>query len=208
MCFLSSIFRHPFIVDPNGELSIEDRAKIYSSFESVRTSNNQANGPAMYIVSCSECKTTGSEKIVADDQLWKPIFTRIHPERVVLQRASALAKRAYDFLVEQITDGKFSLTWQAIFQETQSSLLSYNALFRINEELIVDSSCSSMNCEYSATRNEEGEFVTPYTKSMEKRFHGPKALQFKNYRNLEGRKESILVSFTYTRIEAVDISHF
>ena len=149
----------------------------------------------MYIVSSSECKVKGSEQIDLVDHLWKPIFTNLHPERVVLQRASALAKRSYDFLVEHISEGNFSLTWPSIFQQSQASLLSFSALFRIHEELIVDTACSSMIADYSITQNEDGELITPYTKSMERRFYGPKALQFKNYRNLEGRKETILVSF-------------
>ena len=149
----------------------------------------------MYIVSSSECKVDGTEKMQMDDFLWKPVFTKSLPERVVLQRACALAKRSYDFLVEQIIEGNFSNSWMAIFQETQSSLMSFSALFRINEQLIADTSCSSMISDYSTTRNEDGELITPYTKSMERRLYGPKALQFKNYRNLEGRKESILVSF-------------
>lgn len=181
------------IVDPNGDLSVDDRSKIYTQFELVRSTNH--NGPAMYIVSSSECKVEGTENILVDNLLCRPIFTALLPERVVLSRACALAKRSYDFLLDQLAEGNFSHTWVAVFQETQSSLMSYDALFRIDEELIVDSSCSSMTIDLTTNHDENGELITPYTKSMERRFYGPKALQFKNYRNLESRNENILVSF-------------
>jgi hypothetical protein len=182
---------------------MEDRTKIHKYFENTRC--NPKVGPAMYIVSSNECQAMGNLKSDLDDHLWKPIFTQVHPERVVLHRASTLAKRSFDFLVDQLTDGNFSITWSSIFQETQASLMSYNALFRINEELIVDSSCSSMTIEFSTSTNDEGKRVTPYTKAMERRYYGPKELQFKNYRNLQDRKEPILVSFVSSRSIIYDI---
>ncbi len=181
--------RTPLIVDPEGHISSEDRADIVVQFEATRGPEFQ-HGPPMYLISPNDYND--------DDCKWTPSYTHYSPEKVVLGRLSALAKRSSQFLMiclaRGVTGGQTKeSSWTSIFHETPASLRSYSALFRIDPQLVVDSTCSSTSSNYTLSRNDEG-IITPYRHSMEKIIAGPKALRKKVYKNLNTMESTVMVS--------------
>jgi len=136
--------RNPLIVDPEGHVNADDRASIISEFELVRGTNME-NGPPMYIVSPSD----------RGEDMWKPTFTHNKPEKVILSRIRALAKRSHQYLMANIISSDQSNDdeiWMSIFKENPNSLKSYSALLRVNHSLIVDSHCSSTGSDLTTSR--------------------------------------------------------
>ncbi len=181
--------RTPLIVDPEGHISSADRADILNQFEAIRGPEFQ-HGPPMYLISPNDYND--------DDDKWTPSYTNHSPEKVVLGRLSALAKRSSQFLMICLAKGvtgeqtKVS-SWGSIFHETPASLRSYSALFRIDPQLVVDSTCSSTSSDYTLSRNDEG-VITPYRHSMDKFIAGPKTLRKKVYKNLDASESAVMVS--------------
>jgi hypothetical protein len=126
-------------------------------------------------------------------RVFAPTFSQMQPERVTLSRASALAKRSLDFM-KQCLSGK-EQDWTAIFQETTSSLLSYSALLRVDQDFVIDPETSSTVGDLGMQSSKEHDGIeTSYTRSMRNRFLGPKVLRLKNYRNLQnGGDLSVMV---------------
>jgi len=165
--------RNPLIVDPEGHVNSDDRARIISEFEFVRGANFQ-NGPPMYIVSPSD----------RGGDLWKPTFTLQNPEKVILSRICALAKRSHQYLMMNIINSEHSnddTIWMGTFKENSNSLKSYSALLRVNPNLIVDGQCSS-------TRANSITSETSYELSVQNRSLGPKDLRKRVFKNLNGLK--------------------
>jgi len=175
----------PLIVDPEAHIQSEDRATILSHFEDIRGAKFQ-KGPIMYIISPNDCH---------DDGLWRPSFTQHLPEKVVLGRLSALAKKSHHFLINcLISKGSAtSHVWSSIFQESAGSLKSYSALFRVDPENIIDTACSSTSSNLVDVVK-DNVIQTPYYRTMEKFTLGPKMLRKKVYKNLNAA-DSILYSF-------------
>ena len=178
--------KSPLIVDPEGHITSEDRAHITSQFEAIRGDDFQ-NGPPMYIISPNDRHD--------DDAIWKPSFTHHLPEKVVLGRLGALARRSHQFLMNSLSrNGKGDdLAWASIFQESPGSLKSYSALFRVDPEIIIDSSCSSTASDLTLPVKDE-HVLTPYYRTIEKLSLGPKSLKKKVYKNLNVA-ETVLYSF-------------
>jgi len=178
-----SLHRNPLIVDPEGHVNADDRARIISDFEFVRGTNLE-NGPPMYIVSPSD----------RGEDMWKPTFTPQKPEKVILSRLCALAKRSHQHLMvhtvssDESNDDKI---WVGIFKENPNSLKSYSALLRVNPSLIVDGHCSSTGFDLTTTK-------TSFELSMQKRSLGPKDLRKRVFKNLNGPKaaNSVVVSWS------------
>lgn len=126
--------------------------------------------------------------------VWTPTFSQIQPERVTLSRASALAKRSLDFMKRCLSGNEQD--WTAIFRETTSSLLSYSALLRVDQDFVIDAETSSTVGDLGMQASKENDGIeTSYTRSMRNRFLGPKVLRLKNYRNLQsGGDLSVMVS--------------
>jgi U3 small nucleolar RNA-associated protein 22 len=184
--------RFPLIVDPESHFSNEDRVHIFSEFEATR-GDAYLNGPAMYIISPVDKIKSSTDTATS----FKPAFTLVHPEKVVLKRASALASRSYDFLMNHILDINDNRIyskdkWTSIFKEDPQSLLSYSCLLRVNRDFVVDSECSSTNADMIVSTKKE--ILTPYTRSMISRTEGPKLLQKSAYKNLMS-SDSITCNF-------------
>jgi U3 small nucleolar RNA-associated protein 22 len=179
--------KSPLIIDPEGHITVDDRMDIVTQFESLRGVNFQ-NGPPMYVISPNDRPE--------DDGVWKPSYTQHLPERVILSRVSALAKRSYYFLLSGMSKNTSidDVTWMSIFQESGNSLKSYSALFRVDSNFIMDSTSKSTQSDLSTSRDEDGNELTPYRRSMQMINMGPKALRKKNYKNLIA-KESILYAW-------------
>jgi U3 small nucleolar RNA-associated protein 22 len=175
----------PLIVDPEAHIHSEDRATILSQFEEMRGAKFK-NGPVMYIISPNDRH---------DDGLWRPSFTQHLPEKVVLGRLAALAKKSQQFLINCLmTKGSASShMWSSIFQESPGSLKSYSALFRVDPDNIIDTSCSSTAANLVDVVKDEA-IHTPYYRTIEKFTLGPKMLRKKVYKNLNAA-DSILYSF-------------
>ena len=185
--------RNPLIVDPEDHIDLDERMRIISIFEASRGPENK-NGPPMFIISPNDYNE--------DEKSWRPSFTTQNPERVILSRLSALAKRSFEFLLNTaLRDDHMSTeqnnSWVGVFQESPNSLRSYSALLRIDSELIFDSNCASTGCEMETSITSDDMIITPFQRSMDKRDLGPKALRRKNYKNLISSENSILVSFYY-----------
>lgn len=123
--------------------------------------------------------------------LWSP--NTISPELVVLNRVVALAQRSHQYLINQLLSfgGSLMTDWCAIFQESPQSFHSYDVLFRINPDLVVDHRSSStardlnpMPKQDETNGRTEQELQSCYTQSMVVRNEGPKDLRKKAYRNL------------------------
>lgn len=179
--------KSPLIVDPEGHITVEDRMDIMTQFESVRGVNFQ-NGPPMYIISPNDRAD--------EDGIWKPSYTQHLPERVILSRVSALAKRSHDFLLTGMSKNTSidDAAWMSIFQESGNSLKSYSALFRVDPDFIIDSVSKSTQSDLSTSKDENGNEITPYRRSIQMISMGPKVLRKKNYKNLIV-KESILYAW-------------
>ena len=195
-------------MDPQGHFSEDHLSMISVQFEQSRGLDFLC-GPPMYIISPNdrvsnasedkEDETVGSEQRTSKPNkvqiVWTPTFSQTQPERVTLSRAAALAKRSFDFM-EMCLSG-LEKDWTAIFRETPSSLKSYSALLRVDQDFVVDSETSSTvaNLGIKMCSETQGSIETSYTRSMRTRFLGPKQLRLKNYRNLQnGGDHSVLVS--------------
>lgn len=178
--------RSPLIVDPEGHIDADAKANIHTQFEKIRGTNFQY-GPPMFIISPNDRH--------GDDGIWRPSFTQHIPEKVVLGRLISLAKRSHQFLmnIASMKGSADSTTWTSVFQESPESLKAYSALFRVNPENIIDSSCSSTGSDFSTSWDSE-KAKTPYYRTIEKLSLGPKALRIKAYKNLNS-SEDILYSF-------------
>ena len=202
----------PLIVDPQSHITAHDRGLIMSQFNSIRGPDFN-KGPAMYIVSPADYdgveEMTGS-KVVGDgstepvettnavERVWSPTHTSKFPERVVLHRASALAKCSLDHLTSCIVNGSIGSSWVAAFQESSASLTSYSALLRVDSAFITDAGCCSTNADSvigaPSKQDSNSEVTSPFERSLLKRYSGPKDLRKKMYKNLVLEK-STLVSF-------------
>lgn len=204
--------RRPLVVDPQGHFSEDQISEISLQFEQSRGLDFLC-GPPMYVISPNDRLRNASEdkedEIIGAEQkssksksvysVWTPTFTQTHPERVTLSRAAALAKRSFDFMKMCLSGHEKD--WTAIFRETTSSLMSYSALLRVDQDFVLDSETSSTvaNLGMMVSSETQGRIETSYTRSMRARFLGPKQLRMKNYRNLQnGGDHSVLVSgFVY-----------
>lgn len=210
--------REPLVVDPQNHISSYDQSLIYSQFETARGPDSK--GPAMWIISPADYdgvdEMIGSKVIGFEDdtpqalpeksstKMWYPSMTATCPERVVLSRASALAKCAYDHLISCMIEDDCSNNnkWVAAFQESSASLTSYSALLRVDSSFIIDTGCSSTDSDYvlistSRTSGQMNQVQSPFERSLQKRFDGPKELRRKHYKNLVLDKDT-LVSFDLT----------
>mmetsp|Transcript_2433 Transcript_2433/g.3232 ORF Transcript_2433/g.3232 Transcript_2433/m.3232 type:complete len:1406 (-) Transcript_2433:1253-5470(-) len=180
--------REPLIVDPEGHIDPEERSQILMMFENLRGPEYK-NGPPMFIISPVDRNE--------DDNSWKPSFTVNTPERVVLARISALAKRSFDFLhvsLRNLNSTRDNNEWVGIFQESSSALKSYSSLLRVDREFVCDTECASTGGDLN-TFEKEGLVMTPYHRSMEKRLLGPKLLKKKLYKNLIASDNSFILSW-------------
>jgi len=180
--------KKPLIVDSEGHIHTEDRCAILSQFEEVRGVDFQ-HGPPMFIISPIDRNEEG---------LWRPSFTQSLPEKVVLGRLSALAGRSHQYLMNCLKSGKDSksFTWTSIFLESPDSFKSYSALFRVNHDNIVDSTCSSTASDLGIQKV-DGILKTPYRRSMERLPLGLKAFRRTAYKNLNNTSslDSLLYEF-------------
>lgn len=157
-----------------------------SEFETARGVDFH-NGPPMYIV-------TPSDK---GKNSWKPTFTRQNPEKVILSRICALAKRSHQYLMCSIVDSVMSNNnniWMGIFKENSNSLKSYSALLRVNPNLITDSQCSSTGFSLATAENS-------YELSIQKRSIGPKDLRKRVFKNLNGPKTANAVVTSWNPVD-------
>ena len=221
--FLQLLFTHdwardPLIVDPQSHISSSDRSIIYSQFNSTRGPDYN-RGPAMYIVSPADYdgveEMTGSKVVGIEEsapqtmtekqtvKLWSPTITAAHPERVVLARASALAKCSHNHLVSCIIRGDSNHNkWVSAFKESSASLLSYSALLRVNSSFAVDTGCSSTeaDCVIAVSGKisaHDSLAQSPFERSMQKRFDGPKELRKKHYKNLVLENDTLVSSTVF-----------
>lgn len=186
---LSTFVREPLIVDPHGHIDDEDRSAITSRFEQARGPKLQGGAP-MYIVSPNDRGGIGDNLDTVDPmptedagkvpEIWAPGFSQTTPEWVVLTRTIALAGKSRAFLVSKLTNFTGQGGWSAAFQETSTSFQAYNALLRVNAELIVDTASSSTGTDLSSSAE-----ATAYTGSIRELHLGPKKLRLKNYRNMQ-----------------------
>jgi len=191
--FLNLLVSHdwagePMIVDPQGQLTEDDRSHIVAQFEKVRGEGNR-HGPAMYICSPNDCQEADENTHMTSGKpqeqrgTWIPSFTSETPEWVVLTRTVVLAQRSYSFLRNSLVDFRTG-DWSAIFHESTSSFLSYSALLRVDPEFIVDAESSSTGGSLDVRTDKSGSLVSSYMRSMHNLFNGPKELRRKLYRNL------------------------
>eukprot|EP00804_Cyclotella_cryptica_P000287 CCRYP_010222-RA/>CCRYP_010222-RA protein AED:0.03 eAED:0.03 QI:184/1/1/1/0.75/0.6/5/416/1480 len=202
--------REPLIVDPQSHISSYNRALIYSQFNAIRGPDRN-KGPPMYIISPADydgvdemtgSKVVGMEEstsqtVALSNRMWAPTITAIHPERVVLSRASALAKRSHDHLIScAMRGGSSNNDWTAAFHESPASLTSYSALLRVDSSFITDEGCSSTcaDCVIISSAKSSGHITqvqSPFERSIQKRFDGPKELRRKHYKNLVLKKDTL-----------------
>ena len=179
--------RDPLIFDPAGHIKLEERSNIVSAFENSRCPDYK-NGPSMFIISPNDFNE--------EDQNLKPSFTSYSPERVVLSRVCALAKRSYDFLMSNCICNLESScehnSWVATFQESSNSLKSYSSLLRVDNELIYDDTCGSTGCDLNTSIIAD-KAVTPFQRSMQKRSLGPKQLRKKVIKILSQLKTAAVI---------------
>jgi U3 small nucleolar RNA-associated protein 22 len=94
------------------------------------------------------------------------------PERVVVFRTAALAKRSHQYLYDCMEqDGD----WRGAFVESVSALHSFSILLRVDDDYVLDTSLSSTGL--SSTQY-------LYHESALARLQGPKALRKRLYKNL------------------------
>ncbi|KAL7548328.1 hypothetical protein ACHAWF_011614 [Thalassiosira exigua] len=207
--------REPLIVDPQNHISHDDQVLIHAQFKAVRGPEYR-NGPAMYIIAptdydgvedMSGSKVVGEGNVTspqtalpanATEKTWAPTVTAKVPERVVLSRAAALARRSLDHLLTCITTGEVGNSWVAAFQESSASLTSYSALLRVDPSYVIDPGCSSTNAdcaiigaESKLGMNDQVQTYGPFERSLQKRYAGPKQLRKKHYTNLVLEKDTL-----------------
>jgi hypothetical protein len=160
----------------------------------------------MYIITPYDCKDLLNEdptasksennvqSTIADFASWRPTYTQPIPERVVLFRTVALAKRSYNFLLNCLADAS-SGNWTATFRETQTSLKSFSLLLRVDSDFILDAGFSSTKDCVVFRQSVGGHLESIFTRSARNRYEGPKVLRRKIYRNLNSpQMHFILVS--------------
>ena len=137
------------------------------------------------------------------EKIWAPTVTANFPEKVVLARATALAKCSHSHLVSCIRKGGGSNGWVAAFQESSASLKSYSVLLRVDQRFVTDLGCSSTGADFTivgptASNNQndrEGQPASgPFQRSLHKRYAGPKELRKKHYKNLVLEKDTLVSS--------------
>ena len=177
--------KNPLIVDPEGHINSDDRLEILKQFEELRGIQFE-KGPALFIISPNDSQDNG---------LHRPSFTSHTPERVVLSRLSALAKRSHDYLIANIKSKSMTNkeSWSSVFQTSPNSLKSYSVLFRIDQSLCIDKGCSSTAGSFAITKDKDM-ICTPYNRSMEKISAGPKDLRLKAYKNIQ-QTDSLVLNF-------------
>lgn len=202
--------REPLIVDPQSHITSHDRMLINAQFAAVRGPNLN-KGPAMYLISPADydgVEEMAGSKVVgengsteqtisanADEKIWTPTITSALPKKVVLCRAAALAKCSYDHLISCIRRGNAGDDWVAAFQESSQSLTSYSALLRVDTSFITDSGCSSTSADCSFS--EKDGLCTPFEKSLQKRYAGPKELRKKHFKNLVLEKDTLVSIYPF-----------
>jgi hypothetical protein len=178
----------------------------------------QMNGPPMYIVSPNDCQSRSEDqepkqrsaagKVTLCGATWAPTFTQHNPEGVVLCRAAALAKRSHDFLMEGLVSNH-TMDWLAVFCETPSSFMSYSTLLWLNSDFVVDKECLPTGSKIGINESKDGVLESSYTRSMQQRSLGPKALWRKVYHNLSNSEEDVtLVSLSLgtIKLDLIDLS--
>jgi len=203
--------REPLVVDPHGHIDASERSRIQTQFESTRGQDFD-KGPAMYLISPNDRDNHDGD--INDDNgevtvgmntggliagrgrpsqmasVWAPTYTQIHPERVILSRAAALARQSYRHLMSCLSVGG---DWKAVFRESTSSLRSYSALLRVDKSLILDPNCSCAGGDLSINQNKGKGGIevpeSPFTRGMRQRYLGPKSLRRKVYKNLSTSDE-------------------
>ena len=180
--------RNALIVDPENHIDVDARSNILAIFEQIRGPEYK-NGPPMFVISPTDFNE--------HDNTWKPSFTNHSPETVVLMRVCALAKRSYNYLMGLLirsNSDNDSNKWTAIFQESSNSLKSYSALLRVDRDLIFDTDCGSTSADLNVTVVSD-KIITPFARSSENRFLGPKRLRKTRYKNLVSTEQNIMVRF-------------
>ena len=186
--------REPFIVDPQGHLSSKDISQIRAEFEIVR-GGEYKNGPPMFIISpFDRYKNHNSDTNIGEsDHKWVSTSTEQAPERVILSRMCSLAQLSYRILLSCMQESK-DKDWSVVFQESPSSLKSYSVLLRVSPDIVVDKSCCSSGGQFGILKSKEGELESSFTRSLKRRFLGPKQLRMRLYKNLNSNnKENIQV---------------
>ncbi|CAB9514855.1 Nucleolar protein 6 [Seminavis robusta] len=212
--------RQPLIVDPHSLIDDGDRAAIHSRFDQVRGPNHE-RGPPLYIISpcdrqgiddaptladvniATKPTTNNSNRLNKEGAIWNPSFTTNAPERVILARAIALARKSREFLVSKLT--RFdTVGWHTAFQESEASFKNYDALLRVDADLVVDAGSSSKSIETEDFAAVSGTEIpeTVFTKSIQERFSGPKRLRVKLYRNMRN-EESDQVLYSFMPVDAL-----
>ncbi|KAE9041263.1 Nucleolar protein 6 [Phytophthora rubi] len=107
----------PFVVDLNSSLDDDKRREILKRFEASSTSS--ATHPAMFIAADYEDVDCLSS------------WTRFTPDKVVVQRLSALAQASYDVLVSWLASGASSSGWKVAFA---SSRMEFDAMLQLATE--------------------------------------------------------------------------
>lgn len=148
--------------------------------------------------SASQQPTSGKEA----DKVWAPTVTMKFPERVVLSRVVALAERSHNYLLSCIRSGDRGDKWAAVFRESAATLTSYSALLRVNPSFVIDTGCSSTGTDSTTagavSKSQGGHGMqpsppsTPFERSMERRYAGPKELRKKFYKNLVLEKDTLV----------------
>jgi len=227
--FLQLLFSHdwerePLIVDPQNHISQQDQALIFSHFDVIRGYDCN-KGPAMWIISPADYdgveEMTGAKvgqtedtpqslEEKAETRIWSPNVTATHPERVVLSRASALAKCSHDHLIACMRRSDYSSSkWIAAFQESSSSLASYSVLLRVDTSFVTDSGCCSIeaDCAMVSTVKKSSQpfhFQSTFERSIHKRVDGPKKLRQKHYKNVVlGRNTLVSIEHLFDSLHLV-----
>jgi U3 small nucleolar RNA-associated protein 22 len=190
--YFLSIVRDPLIVNPREHISEDDIDHIQASFEHIR-GENKCDGPPMFIVApydragIDDVEELSKKSKTNTTLRWAP--NNDSPEWVVVKRASALAKKSFDFLTNCLRnfndDG-----WSTTFHETSNAFHAYSILLRIDEDFHFDPLSSSSGADLGID-GETGDFKeTAFSRSTRARFLGPKKLRRKIYRNLRGTSEA------------------
>ena len=170
--------RRPLVVDPQNHISTDELIGISSVFDKAR-GKEYKNGPPMFIISPYD--RSGAEDDSSAE--WSVSCTSSLPEKMVLARAGALARRTFSFLQKAMMSFQ-SGSWASAFLETTSSFRSYSALMRVDRDLVADSHSSSTTDSLARTHSDSGTVESAYTRSMLDRYQGPKELRKTIYRNL------------------------
>ncbi|KAL3670278.1 hypothetical protein V7S43_004591 [Phytophthora oleae] len=107
----------PFLVDLNSSMDDDKRREILKRFEASSTS--PATHPAMFIAADYE------------DMDCLSSWTRLTPDKVVVQRLTSLAQASYGVLVSWLASGASSSGWKAAFA---SSRMEFDAMLQLAME--------------------------------------------------------------------------